>query len=116
MCKLRRVDISRSKELFESIERYKAVLVERLKPKKVILFGSFARGDFNEGSDIDLIVICDWSVSFLDRIKVLLELNYQNLPIEPFGYTEEEFSKMVEEENPFILNVLKEGVVLYDGN
>ncbi|MEM0052790.1 MAG: nucleotidyltransferase domain-containing protein [Nitrososphaeria archaeon] len=100
--------------MFESIERYKNIIVEKLKPKKIILFGSFARGDFNEGSDIDLIVIGDWNVSFLERIKVLLDFNDQYLPIEPFGYTEEEFRRMVEDENPFILNVLKDGIVLYD--
>lgn len=116
MCKLCRVNISRSKELFEGIERYKNVLVEKLKPKKIILFGSFARGDFSEGSDIDLIVVGGWNESFLDRIKVLLELNVENLPLEPLGYTEEEFDRMIREENPFILNVLNEGIVLYNAN
>ncbi|KYK35734.1 MAG: hypothetical protein AYK19_10205 [Theionarchaea archaeon DG-70-1] len=85
-----------------------------LNPEKIILFGSFARKDFNEGSDIDLIVICDWKEDFLDRIGVLLELNEVNLPIEPIGYTRDEIEMMVKDRNPFILELLKDGVVIYE--
>ncbi|MEM0335949.1 MAG: nucleotidyltransferase domain-containing protein, partial [Thermofilum sp.] len=58
--------------------------------------------------------VADWSEPFLDRIKVLLELNDQLLPVEPIGYTEEEIRRMVESGNPFILKVLEEGVVIYE--
>ncbi|MEM2154037.1 MAG: nucleotidyltransferase domain-containing protein [Nitrososphaeria archaeon] len=79
-----------------------------MKPKWIILCVYFARGDFNEGSDIDLTVIGDWNVCFLEIIKVLLDFNDQYLPIEPLGYIEEEFKSMVEDGNPFILDVLKD--------
>lgn len=114
MYKLCRIDLSRSKEIFVKIEEYKENIVKKLKPKRIILFGSFARGDYNEGSDIDLIVIKNWDEAFLDRIKVLLELNDQKLPVGPIGYTEDEFKKMIKDENPFILKVLEEGVVIYE--
>lgn len=42
------------------IESVKKEIVERLhplSPECVILFGSFARGDFNDDSDIDLYVV-----------------------------------------------------------
>ncbi|MEM4959616.1 MAG: nucleotidyltransferase domain-containing protein [Nanopusillaceae archaeon] len=111
---LRRIDLSRSEEVLAKVERYKEAIVRRLKPKKIILFGSFARGDYSEASDIDLIVVADWSEPFLDRIKVLLELNDQMLPVEPIGYTEEELRRMIENGNPFILKALEEGVVIYE--
>jgi len=61
----------------------------------MILFGSFAQRDINEGSDVDIIVIADFEEPFLDRIKLLLDLNDNiGLPIEPIGYTPEEFQKM----------------------
>lgn len=115
MLKLRRVDIERSGEIFKGIEAYREKVVSKLNPKRIILFGSFARGDFNEGSDIDLIVIADWKEGFLDRIKTLMEMNDLKLPIEPIGYTEEEFEEMIRKGNPFILKVLEEGVVIYQG-
>jgi len=114
MRKLCRVDIGRSEEIFEKIERYKEKVVRELAPIAIILFGSFARRDINEGSDVDLIVIADFEEDFLDRIKLLLDLNDEKrLPLEPIGYTPEEFEMMRREGNPFILEVLEEGEFLH---
>jgi predicted nucleotidyltransferase len=113
MLKLCRVDIRRSEEILEKIERYKNLLTKKLRPKAVILFGSFAKGDINEGSDVDIMVIADFKEGFLDRIKLLLDLNDElKLPLEPVGYTPEEFQKMQEEGNRFIQEVLNGGRVL----
>jgi hypothetical protein len=114
MLKLRRVNIERSGEIFKGIEKYKQEVINKLNPQKIILFGSFARGDINEGSDVDLIVIANWKEEFLDRIKLLLNLNRFKIPLEPIGYTEEEFKNLVEQETPFILEILKEGKVIYE--
>jgi predicted nucleotidyltransferase len=54
MLKLCRVDIERSQEIFEAIARYVNKVARELMPKKIILFGSFDTGDFNEASDDDL--------------------------------------------------------------
>ncbi|MBT9145413.1 MAG: hypothetical protein DDT42_01284 [candidate division WS2 bacterium] len=114
MPKLCRVDIRRSEEIFEKIERYKELLAKKLKPKAVILFGSFARGDINEGSDVDILVIADFKEGFLDRIKLLLDMNDElKLPLEPVGYTPQEFRRMRKEGNRFIQEVLDSGKVLH---
>jgi len=113
MSKLCRVNLERSEEVFKGIEKYKEELVRKLNPEKIILFGSFARGDISEGSDVDLIVISDWREDFLKRIKILLDLNKFKIPLEPIGYTKDEFENLVKEENPFILRALKEGKILY---
>lgn len=114
MLKLRRVNIERSEEVFKKIARYTQRVVEQLKPQAVILFGSFARGDINEGSDVDLLVIADFKEPLLDRIKLLLDLNDGvGLPLEPVGYTPEEFQRMRAEGNPFIREVLEHGEVLH---
>jgi len=115
MLKLCRVDIERSGEVLKGIEEYAKEIIGKLNPRRIILFGSFARGDINEGSDVDLIVIADWREGFLERIKLLLDLNEFGIPLEPIGYTEEEFEDLIDGENPFILEVLKEGKVIYEG-
>jgi hypothetical protein len=76
-------------------------------------FGSFAKGDINEGSDVDIVVVADFEQGFLDMIKVLLDLNV-GLPLEPVGYTPEEFTRMQMEGNPFILELLEKGRILYE--
>lgn len=114
MSKLCRVDLERSREIFEGLARYRAELIERLSPTRVILFGSFARGDINEGSDIDLVVVARWKEGFLERIKTLLELNRFGIPLEPIGYTEDELQSMIADENPFVMEILREGKVIYE--
>lgn len=82
----------------------------------MILFGSFARRDINEGSDVDIVVIADFKEQFRERIKLLLDLNDGiGLPLEPIGYTPEEFQRMREEGNRFTQEVLEKGEILYGG-
>ncbi|MEM2714700.1 MAG: nucleotidyltransferase domain-containing protein [Candidatus Bathyarchaeia archaeon] len=88
-------------------------IIENLNPYVVILFGSFATGDINEGSDIDIVIIADFKENFLDRIKTLMKLNTFGIPIEPIGYTLEEFEKMHVEGNRFIMEVMEKGRILY---
>jgi hypothetical protein len=77
------------------------------------LFGSFASGDINEGSDIDILVVADFKETFLDRIRILMDLNTFKIPIEPVGYTPEEFNEMRNRKNTFIMEVLEKGKVIY---
>ena len=73
MLKLCRVDIERSEEIFERIKRYKDVVIERLNPKAVILFGSFALGEINEGSDVDIAVIDELKKRQVEKLNDELE-------------------------------------------
>jgi uncharacterized protein len=74
----------------------------------VLLFGSLARGDVHEGSDIDLIVVGDFRERFHERPGQVLELT--DLPVEALCYTQDEFARMVADGNHFILSALEEGV------
>ena len=74
----------------------------------IILYGSFSRGDFHEGSDVDLIVVGDFRERPHKRAAAILDLT--ELPVEPLCYTDEEFTELVRNENPFILQALAEGI------
>ena len=74
--------------------------------ERVYLFGSFARGDIHEGSDIDLIIVGDFSERFHERIYRVLLLDDHNLPLAPLCYRPEEIEQMQGEGNPFILGAL----------
>lgn len=60
-----------------------------------------------------LIVIGDWQQDFLARIKVLLDMNEFGLPLEPIGYTEQEFEQMDSEGNLFITEIIAIGKIVY---
>jgi len=111
--KLCRVNIKRSREVTKKIDDYVGEVVGKLNPDIVVLFGSFATGDINEGSDIDILVVADFKEGFLDRIRTLMDLNTFKIPIEPVGYTPEEFNQMKNRKNTFMMEVLEKGKVLY---
>jgi len=94
-----------------------AALVRELSPDRIVLFGSFARGDQNRASDLDLVVIARTTLPFCDRIGRALEsagTASTRLPIEPLVYTPEEWERMVAEGSSFAALVLREGRVLYE--
>lgn len=108
MHKLRRIDLERSEEIFEKLRELASVLKSRYGAKKVYLYGSFARREFHEGSDIDLIVVGDFGGKMWHRIQKVLDLT--DLPVEPLVYTEAEFEEI--KDRPFFKNVLADAVEL----
>ena len=83
--------------------------------KKVLLFGSRARGDWGLRSDADVLVILKESqhTRFFDRIPRYLDLfSKVSLPVDVFPYTEEELERMKKKGNKLILRALKEGILL----
>jgi predicted nucleotidyltransferase len=48
-----------------------AALVRAFAPERIILSGSFARGDQNRASDLDLVVIASTPLSFCDRARAV---------------------------------------------
>ncbi|MCL5045301.1 MAG: nucleotidyltransferase domain-containing protein [Actinobacteria bacterium] len=83
-------------------------------PEKIILHGSFARGDWHEGSDLDLIIIKETTDRFGDRIEKVLHLCPGGIAVEPLVYTAQEIRQMLAEGNDFLRTALERGVVVYD--
>jgi len=110
MSRVCQINLRSRKELYMKIFNFAKYLKENLPVKKIFLYGSFARGDIHEGSDIDLIIIGDFNERFLERIGRIYGLT--DLPIEPLVYTEGEFQKMLQNRNPFLTEVLKYAIEL----
>jgi len=92
-----------------------AAIVGGYHPDRVILFGSLARGDSWDGSDVDLLIVKSTATGrLLDRMDEVLRHTSGRTHVEPLVYTEAELAQMVAQGNPLILQALKEGEVLYD--
>ena len=93
-----------------SVKSYRKEIV------RIILFGSFARGDQRKDSDIDILVVVDG-----DRYKMLRELSgiafdlmlkyKEYISVKTVSSTE--FKKLVAMKSSFIENVMSEEVILY---
>jgi len=82
--------------------------------EKVLVFGSFARGECVPGGDIDLLIILRRSdVPVLDRIPKYMPERFPTA-VDVFPYTIEEIAKMMEDGNPLITRALKEGKLIYN--
>ena len=83
-------------------------------PEKIILFGSVARGDADEYSDIDLIIVKETETRFIQRQVDATNLVPRGISVDIFVYTPEEFQKMIDDNSPFFERALAEGIVLYE--
>ena len=70
-------------------------LLNKFDIKSMYLFGSYARGDWLEDSDIDLIVVSNYfrNINWIDRLSMLRKLASFNHAFEILAYTKEEFNK-----------------------
>lgn len=99
------------------IERELTRMVEalrRLGAERVVRFGSHARGDFNEASDIDLLVILDTEQRMVDRIERVLEAVDSEFTVKPLVYTPLEFERLKANRGVLIESIEREGRVLYE--
>jgi predicted nucleotidyltransferase len=94
-------------------------IVDLIQPRRVILFGSQARGTAGEGSDIDLLIVGDrppgesWSRRReIGRIRRALPL--VGRPIDILLFTPDEIEKWRNTTNHVVSEALREGKVLYE--
>lgn len=83
----------------------------RFKPQKIILFGSYAWGKPTEDSDIDLFIIMESSLRRDKRaLQVQKMFSQRTFPLDIIVYTPEEVKQSLERDNPFIREILNQGV------
>lgn len=86
---------------------------------RIILYGSYARGDFRPDSDIDIIILLNLDdMDVLEYNDQLFDATYDfneanQVEIMPYAKSKAHFRKWVEN-YPFYANINREGVVLYD--
>ena len=107
-----------NKEIQKFIKEIQSLLKERL--KRVILYGSYARGDYNKQSDVDIMILTDLSFDeieyYRDKISDIaydIELN-TGIILSPVIKNIEKYNSRINFV-PFYINVEKEGVVLING-
>lgn len=98
----------------QEIERAATAIGVAANAERVILFGSHARGEAGESSDVDLLIVAE---SGLPRFKRSREL-YKLLRPHPFAmdlivYTPEEIERGRRSPVSFVSTVLREGKTVY---
>ena len=106
--------------LQEFLDKVQENLGEHL--KKIILYGSYARGDYNESSDVDIMILTDLDgIELSKKEKEIWDFAYDleaeydfSIHLSPFLNNIDFFDNRASFV-PFYKNVQKEGVALING-
>ncbi|MFQ5675586.1 MAG: nucleotidyltransferase domain-containing protein [bacterium] len=102
---------------------YEAILdvVEQIKtkfkPDKIILFGSYARGDYRPESDVDLLIVMplNGKSTLRQAIEILQSIEY-HFGLDLIVRSPQELKRRIELGDFFLQEAIEQGVVLYESN
>lgn len=101
--------------LGKEISRLTKSIIKEIKPEKIILFGSLARGNFNKDSDVDMLIIKKTSLLPWERkwwiSRVVLD---RQVGLDTLVYTPKEIKDRIKRGDIFLEEIFKEGEVLYE--
>lgn len=91
-------------------------VIRKLANSTILIYGSISRGDFNEWSDIDILIITQEKIPQkpTERLEMIHECIKENPLIEPVIITLSELHKLLNKKNPLIIEALEKGIVLID--
>lgn len=96
------------------LRRITALIVQSCDPERVVLFGSYAKGQANVDSDLDILVIGDFHGSQFLRGRELHELLHQYpIRIDLHLVTSDEVTMELQSPFGFLSSVLASGLCLY---
>jgi uncharacterized protein len=95
------------------IRRFVHQVVEQFRPDKVILFGSYAYGQPNADSDVDILVVMPARNQLDQAAKIRLALPAP-FAMDLIVRTPKNLRRAVEEQDSFTLEILSKGKILYE--
>ena len=96
------------------IEAVAARLAEAIEAERVILFGSHARGEAHDTSDVDLMIVAKSDLPRFKRSRALYRLlRPYPFPMDLIVYTPEEVERGKQSPLSFVSTVLREGKTVY---
>ena len=106
--------IARKLFLQRELERCLALLIQDRPPYKVILFGSLAEDRVDAWSDLDLVIVDDTDLPFLERTKAVLQRVRPRVGMDVLVYTPAEFATLCQTRRFFREEILKKGKIVYE--
>ena len=100
----------------ETIETIRKTVTQITDVKKILLFGSYARGEESTDSDIDICVITDDPRRNLELMKDIRYSIFTKIktPLDILVYKPEEFSTRSKMKYTLEEEIAQEGVLLYE--
>lgn len=102
-------------DLPEKVQEVIQRIVEGYDPEKIIIFGSYARGDWTEDSDLDVLVVKETEERPFDRIGSVSGACWpRKLAMDIVVKTPQEIESELREKQLFTREIMSEGVLVHD--
>ncbi len=98
------------------IKKASDIIVENIHPCKIILFGSYARGDAADDSDIDLLIVKKKVFNKqAEMVQVRRLLSPLRIPVDVLIASEDHLnSSWKDYPGTYLYDAIREGIVLYE--
>ena len=97
------------------IQSFVDEVVRQFQPERVVLFGSYAYGQPNEDSDVDLLVIMDHMGHSVDQASEIRKQIRAGFPLDLLVRSPQVIRERLAMDDFFITEILGEGETLYEG-
>lgn len=94
------------------ISQFVDEVAARFRPKRVILFGSYAYGKPHADSDVDILVVMPARNELDQAVKICLAVDH-NFPLDLLVRTPKNLAWRLAEGDSFLRNVMERGKTLY---
>ena len=99
----------------DTIASVTRTIVERFHPRRIVLFGSHARGDADQDSDLDLFIEMETARRPPERaIEISSAFGLHPWPMDILVYTPEEVRRLKAIHGTLLEEIEREGKVLYE--
>jgi predicted nucleotidyltransferase len=98
------------------IQAFSQQIAEKFKPAQIILFGSYAGGEPDENSDVDLLVVLPFEEMPVRKAIEIRQSLPAPFPLDLITRTPEQIQERLEMGDFFIQDIMKNGQVLYEAN
>jgi predicted nucleotidyltransferase len=98
----------------QAIDDVARQIIEKFKPQKIVLFGSYARRQPRPESDVDLLVVMDTSLTETEQAVRILQAIEYHFGLDLLVRTPDNLAHRLRLGDPFLREIIAEGAVIYE--
>lgn len=98
----------------QEIEDYSRKIATKFDPERIILFGSYARGNPTADSDVDLLVVLEFNGRPVDKAYEIRCTTESTFPLDLLVRSPSSLNRRIALGDAFLKELVKRGKVLYE--